>query len=153
MKSFYIYEKGRCSYEERIQNSRNHCSGFHYRVLVWCLVPTRFCNIDAQQVEKIEVFDGSRGVELEISDSEEIAYLVDNWNQASASKRIIPLPAGGFKFHVTVYLESGKTGRIHELIQEDDAKREIIYYKRAKGNLCYEYLDDWQRKLDNIRQK
>lgn len=28
-------------------------------VLVWCLVPTRFCNIDAQQVEKIEVFDGA----------------------------------------------------------------------------------------------
>ena len=114
-------------------------------VLVWCLVPTRFCNIDAQQVEKIEVFDGSRGVELEISDSEEIAYLVDNWNQASASKRIIPLPAGGFKFHVTVYLESGKTEEF-TINTEDDAKREIIYYKRAKGNLCYEYLDELAEK-------
>ena len=106
-------------------------------VLVWCLVPTRFCNIDAQQVEKIEVFDGSRGVELEISDSEEIAYLVDNW--------IIPLPAGGFKFHVTVYLESGKTEEF-TINTEDDAKREIIYYKRAKGNLCYEYLDELAEK-------
>ena len=114
-------------------------------VLVWCLVPTRFCNIDAQQVEKIEVFDGSRGVELEISDSEEIAYLVDNWNQASASNRIIPLPAGGFKFHVTVYLESGKTEEF-TINTEDDAKREIIYYKRAKGNLCYEYLDELAEK-------
>ena len=72
-------------------------------VLVWCLVPTRFCNIDAQQVEKIEVFDGSRGVELEISE----------------------------EFTINT---------------EDDAKREIIYYKRAKGNLCYEYLDELAEK-------
>ena len=109
--------------------------------LLWCFIPATFCSIDAGQTEKIEVFDGNRGVSLEISDPEEIAYLMDNWNQVSVRKMIIPLPAGGFKFHVTVYLKSGKTEEF-TINTADDAKREIIYYKRTKGNLCYEYIDE-----------
>ncbi len=110
--------------------------------LIWYLVPTRLCKIDAQQVERITIFDGFRGTKLDFTDSETITYLIDNWNSTSIrKKKLLVLPMGGFQFSTTIYLKSGKT-KDFTIQTEDAVKTEIWSYECVKGNLCYEYIDE-----------
>lgn len=110
--------------------------------LIWYFVPTRLCKIDAQQVERIMIIDGSRGTKLDFTDSETITYLIDNWNSTYIRKWIpLVLPMGGFQFSTTIYLESGKTKQF-TIQTEDIIKTDIWICERVKGNLCYEYIDE-----------
>lgn len=109
--------------------------------LIWWFVPAHLCSIDAQQVEKIQIFDGNRGVKFEISDSGDIDYLINSWDQVSMKKeKIILAGMGGFKFNVTVCFKSGKTEQF-TINTEDVVKKEILVYRRVKGDVCYEYID------------
>ncbi len=109
--------------------------------LIWYFIPTRLCKIDAQQVERITITDGSRGMKLDFTDSENITYLIDNWNSVYLrKKKLLVLPMGGFKFSTTIYLKSGKTKQF-TIQTEDVMKSEIWSYKCVKGSLCYEYID------------
>lgn len=111
-------------------------------VYVWYTVPSKqLFDIDEKTVEKIEIFDGNLGVELEITDSERIERLMGSWNQAYAKKKKPTEPVVGIGILVDIYLENGDTEHF-EITGRDYIKKDGYIQHCTKGSLEYDYIKE-----------
>lgn len=61
-------------------------------LLVWWFMPTHFLRgVESQQVAAIEVFNGNNGNKFEITDSEDITYIIDHIQQQPFHKTQLSL--------------------------------------------------------------
>lgn len=86
---------------------------------VWYLFPTRFLSgIEADDVKSISVFDGNTGKAFDISDADEILYIVENIQSSKMKKDKISIFYSGYSFRMSFYNEEGK--KIENFIMNDN---------------------------------
>ena len=104
--------------------------------------------IEPSDVKSISVFDGNTGNSFEISDTEEIHYIVENIQGIQMEKDKISIGYSGYSFRMKFYNEKGK--EIESFIMNsDDTIRKDPFFYRCDGNLCFDYLKELEGKLSN----
>ncbi len=106
--------------------------------VIWWNSPVYF--LDGEDVEYIEVFNGSNGKKYAIEDKEAVTYIVNNIANTKLKKRKISLGYLGFGFKLSFFNEAGK--EIEDLIinGEGNIRKDPFFYESKTGGLCFEYL-------------
>ncbi len=97
--------------------------------------------VKSEDVEKIVVSDGNKGVEFEITSREEIDELISAWNKASLQQTGTREGEWtGYDLIIMIYSRSGD-GDLFDLSSNTVIKNEMIY-EVTEGDSKYQYLQD-----------
>lgn len=109
---------------------------------VWYIIPTHFLGgVEASDITKIYVFDGNTGKGFDITDEEEIAYIVDNIKETKLEKGMISLGNMGYSLEMSFYNEKDKEIESF-ILNSDDTIRDDPFSYWCDGGLCYEYIKE-----------
>lgn len=109
--------------------------------LVWYLSPRTFLKgVDPAQIARIEVFSGSTGQRISLTESEDIAPLVHSIQSQSLRRSGISLGRMGYSYHLTFY---DLNDRVVEEFYLNSAAvlRDDPFFYRGSDDLGYEQLE------------
>ena len=103
-------------------------------------LPHRVVRIDADRVNEIVVFNGTTGRRIEISDQDEIRYIVESLNGVVFQKNKWSVGYMGFGLRATFRDAKGK--RIDELIinSDDYLRYKGFFYDAVNGKMPHSEL-------------
>ncbi len=116
------------------------CGGF-----IWYYTPVNFVSLDAADVYKIMIFNGNSGEKINITDREDIEYLISNWNEVTLKRGGISSNYSGWCFKVTIYLEDGEEadGWNDFIINSDEnIRKDPFFYSTTSTLLEYDYIQN-----------
>lgn len=111
--------------------------------LVWYNSSISMLNLDAEKVATIKVQNGNTGKMLEITNQEDIYYLIEEWNNTKLLRQKISLGYMGYGFRVTIIDANGKklSGRNDFYINTKEVMRKNpFFYNLQSGSLNYDYI-------------
>jgi len=103
--------------------------------------PVHFLDsVNADDVLRVEVFNGNSGVYFTVENKKDISYIVSNIQNLSMKRDKVSLGYMGTLFKLKFYDVSGK--KIDEFIVNnyDTIRKDPFFYKDTTGNLCVDYL-------------
>ncbi|OCT16689.1 hypothetical protein A8709_08450 [Paenibacillus pectinilyticus] len=102
----------------------------------------------AAEVSKIIIFNGGTGVELELTNKDDIEHIINNLRGITFQKGKSSFGYMGFSFKTTVYDKKGKPVK-QLIINSEDTVRYKGYFYKAKGSLIdYTYIKKKFEKLN-----
>ncbi len=114
-------------------------------LLAWWLAPVSLLDdVEARDVSRIRVFNGSTGTEFYIEDAISIEKIVNGIKNAELYKSGISKNEDGFTFSLSFY--SGETV-IDELIVNgfDTIRKDPFFYEDRTGGLPFDILKELER--------
>lgn len=116
---------------------------------IWYFVPTVFLSrVDSSDVKSISVFDGNTGKGFDISDTDEIRYIVENIQGTKMKKSNVSIGYSGFGFRLHFYDKAGNE-MDGFIINSTDTIRKDPFFYRCDGNLCFDLLKELEGKYAN----
>ena len=113
---------------------------------IWYFLPAAFLRgVAPSDITSISVFDGSTGEGFEISDPDEIRYIVENIQSAEMKKDTISIGYSGFCFRISFYDKTGKIMDSFTINSADTIRKDPFFY-RCDGTLCFDYLKELEEK-------
>ena len=115
--------------------------------LICYFAPKTFLkNTVAEDVSSIHVFNGSNGKSFDITDKDEIAYIVSNISSIKWHRSGISSNEDGYAFSLTFKDENGKD--IESLIINNSylIRKDPFFYNNTDSPVCYNYLIAMQNK-------
>lgn len=106
---------------------------------IWWFVPQKLCNIDEGRVEKITIFSGYTGKEIEITDEDDIKKLTDNFNSVKMKKDSVSFFTMGYMYRITIETDNGKKEFIVD--SEYRIRGSVFGYTVTEGDNGYDYID------------
>ena len=104
--------------------------------------------MEPSDVKSIYVFDGNTGKDFDISDPDEIRYIVENIQSNKLESDKVSIGYSGYSFRMHFYDEEGK--RIESfIVNYVNTIRKDPFFYRCDGELCYEYLKELEDKYSN----
>lgn len=96
-------------------------------------------SLRADRVEKITIFSGSTGEEVEVTDREEIDKIVGYVNAMSLERDKVSLGYMGYGYHLTFY---GRWGKLKDFILngEEYVRKDPYFYNIVGGSELYDYV-------------
>ncbi len=108
---------------------------------IYCLVPKTFGKeINPEEVDHIDVFDGNTGAKFTVDDPDDIKYIVENIKSKTMKKAGISLGRMGYRFSVVYADSNGKAILPEFIINAEDTIRQDPFFYHCDGGLCFEYL-------------
>jgi hypothetical protein len=103
--------------------------------------PQQVVSIEPTNVSKINVFDGSTGTDLDITNQSDIDYIITNLNEITFKKGKPSIGYMGFSFRTTIYDHKDRV--IKELIinSSDTIKYKGFFYTASGNVIDYEYIE------------
>ena len=114
-------------------------------LFAWFVVPKRLCNFDVSKVQKITIFSGHVGKEIEITDENEIKNLMNNFNSVKMKKSSIEAFAMGYMYRVTIETNFRKKEFIVD--SKDHIRGSVFGYSVTEGDDGYDYIDNMFQKF------
>ncbi len=113
--------------------------------LIWYNSSVSMLNLDVKKVATIKVQNGSTGEFLEITNQEDISYLIEQWNDVKLSRQNISLGYMGYHFRVMILdeRENKLSGMNSFYINSSDMlRKDPFFYELESGNLGYDYIQE-----------
>ena len=113
--------------------------------VIWYRIPVRMlATVDAEDVGRITIFNGTNGEEAEITDREEIEHIVNNLKTVTMKRRKISVGYSGYHLRVTVYDNAGK--KVHGwssfiVNAAQHVRKDPFFYEVVDGVIDFEYLE------------
>lgn len=112
---------------------------------IWYFSPKTFLkNVDASDVSKISVFNGSSGKSFTIENADEIKYIVENIQGIKMKRGKISSNYDGFCFSLAFKDENGEMIDSF-IINSADTIRDDPYFYTCDGKLCFDYLKSLEK--------
>lgn len=117
-------------------------------VALYIFFPKEFLSeIDSQQVEYIQIFDGNSGQSYEIRDVEQVKLIVKDFKSKKARKDGISVWKMGYKYKISFMDKQNVILEEFILNQDGRIRKDPFFYKATEGSFCYEYLNKCISKL------
>lgn len=114
--------------------------------LVWYFSPKTFLSgVEPSDVKSISVFDGNTGKGFDISDTDEIRYIVENIQGCKMERDKVSIGYEGYRFRMCFRDEAGKEIECF-IINSDNTIRKDPFFYRCDGGLCFDYLKELEEK-------
>lgn len=112
--------------------------------ILWYKMPVKLTSLNPDEVSEIYVFSGTNGKELHITEKDEIAHIINNFNTIRLQKNGISMFLKGYRLNLTIYLKDGKAapGMNDFIINGSTIRKDPFFYKIVEGNLDYPYIED-----------
>lgn len=114
---------------------------------IWLQSPVVFLkNVDANEISKIEVFDGNKGEQFTVTNQEEIAFIVSNIQNAKMKREKISIGRIGTRFNMQFY--NLKDKKVDEFIINGEGviRKDPFFYIDKTESLCTDYLEAIEEK-------
>ena len=110
--------------------------------VVWYFSPRIFLSgIEPSDVKSISVFDGNTGKGFDISDTEEIRYIVENIQGNKMERDKVSIGYSGYRFRMCFRDEAGKEIESFTINSDNTIRKDPFFY-RCDGGLCFDYLKE-----------
>ncbi len=108
-------------------------------------IPVDFMNVEPTDVKEIVVFNGNTGTETHITNKEDIAHIIDNWNAIRLKRDGISMGDMGYSFKVTIEMDNGKKGKgFQDFIINSNTvvRKDPFYYTTQNEMIDYDYISN-----------
>lgn len=112
-------------------------------LLIWYKTPIRIADADPADVGEIVIFDGNTGKRVQITDADEIEYVIESLHSVRLVRAKLAGASDGFNLDTSIYLKNGeRAGGWNDFIinSADSVKAGAFYYRVADGAIEYDYL-------------
>ena len=117
--------------------------------LTWYFSPKTFLSgTKPSDVKSISVFDGNTGKGFNISDTDEIRYIVENIQGIKLERDNISIGYSGYSFRVRFCNEAGKEIESFIINSANTIRKDPFFY-RCDGGLCFDYLKELEDKYSH----
>ena len=114
-------------------------------LLAWWIMPKSLCKTDVEKVEKITIFSGHVGKEIQITDEEEITELMEKFSSVKMKVKKISGISMGYMYNVTIETNFGK--KEFTVNSKYDIDGKVWLYKVIDGDNGYDYIDNMFQKF------
>ncbi|GGM25157.1 hypothetical protein GCM10011351_08530 [Paraliobacillus quinghaiensis] len=104
-------------------------------------IPKKIITMDASEVSKIDVFDGNRGEQITVIDSEQIKHIISNLNKITFNKGKPSIGYTGYKFRMTIYDGNGKEQKELIINSNNKIRYKGFFYTGKKSSIDFDYID------------
>lgn len=117
-------------------------------VTIYCLMPTHFLNgTEPSDIATIAVFNGNTGQAFNISDSDEIRFIVENIQNTEMKKEKLSIGYLGSSFRMNFYNQDGE--KIESfIINSATVIRKDPFFYYCNSELCFDYLCELEKQFD-----
>lgn len=109
---------------------------------IWWNVPTSIINISPSKVSKIEIFDGSTGKAITITDTNDIDHIIKNLNNVSVKKDSISFGAMGYSFRTTIHKTNGYVYKEFIINSSNTIRKDPFFYRDSSESIDYDYIQN-----------
>lgn len=112
-------------------------------LLIWYKTPIHIADADPADVGEIVIFDGNTGKRVQITDADEIEYVIESLHSVRLVRTKLAGASDGFNLDTAIYLKNGeRAGGWNDFIinSADSVKAGAFYYRAADGAIEYDYL-------------
>lgn len=109
--------------------------------IVWYFTPVKLLKVNAEDIEKITVFDGGRGTQTEFTEREDIEYLAENLSSVTMKRDGISVGYKGYSFRTTVYLKNGSE-KSFIINGEYSVRDDPFFYEVTEGRIDYGFIEE-----------
>lgn len=111
-------------------------------------------SLRADRVEKITIFSGTTGEEVEVTDREEIDKIVGYVNAMALERDKVSLGYMGYGYHLTFY---GRWGKLKDFILngEEYVRKDPYFYHIAGGSELFDYVSTnypWRNRIEVLSE-
>ena len=112
-------------------------------------MPTTFLSkVTPSDIKSISVFDGNTGESFDLSDRDEIRYVVENIQNTKMKKDTLSIGYTGYNFRISFFDENGKEIE-RFIINSSNTIRKDPFFYRCDGDLCFDYLKELEEEYSN----
>lgn len=116
--------------------------GLAISIFALTYIPRRIVNIEPDEVTKIEVFNGSSGEALTITEPSEVAHIISNLNQIKFQKGRPSLFRLGYGYELVIHGEKEQKYRKLILNSNDTIRYNGFFYQDSMDRIDMDYLDN-----------
>ena len=112
-------------------------------LVIWYHTPIHVADADPADVGEIVIFDGNTGKRVQITDADEIEYVIESLHSVRLVRTKLAGASDGFNLDTAIYLKNGeRAGGWNDFIinSADSVKAGAFYYRAADGAIEYDYL-------------
>ncbi len=109
-------------------------------VLCFLTTPITTFTISPNEIDRISVFDGRNGCEIEIENDKELKQIINYMNEMHMNRDKVSLGHMGYGFRITLY-SSDKPVETLILNSEDTVRKDPFFYNLQEKTGLYNYLD------------
>ncbi len=113
--------------------------------LIWYNSSVDMLNLDVEKVATIKIQNGNTGEMLEITNQEDISYLIEQWNNTELSCQKLSFGYVGYSLCITILDGNGNklSGMNDFYINSDEVMRkDPFFYDLGSGNLNHNYIQE-----------
>ena len=113
-------------------------------LLIWYKTPIHIADADPADVGEIVIFDGNTGKRVQITDADEIEYVIESLHSVRLVRTKLAGASDGFNLDTAIYLKSGeRAGGWNDFVinSADSIKAGAFFYKAAGGTIDYDYIE------------
>ena len=109
-------------------------------IIVWYQAPVGVLNISANDVSKINIFDGSTGQAIDITEGTDREYFINDLNALQMKRRGLSLGYMGYRFRVTIDTKNGR--QITFIVNSaNDVRKDPFFYNIVEGEIDFEFIE------------
>ena len=112
-------------------------------LVIWYHTPIHVADADPADVGEIVIFDGNTGKRVQITDADEIEYVIESLHSVRLVRTKLAGASDGFNLDTAIYLKNGeRAGGWNDFIinSADSVRAGAFYYRVADGVIEYDYL-------------
>ena len=114
---------------------------------IWYFTPTVFLkNVEPEDIAQIVVFNGNTGNRFIVSDSEEIACIIENIQNTKMRRDKISTGYSGSQYHLYCKDENGEEITMLIVNSSSTIRKDPFFYRAENGELCSDYLRNLEEK-------
>lgn len=108
--------------------------------ILWYQTPVGVLNISANDVSKINIFDGSTGQAIDITEGKDREYFINDLNALQMKRRGLSLGYMGYRFRVTIDTKNGR--QITFIVNSaNDIRKDPFFYNIVEGEIDFEFIE------------
>lgn len=112
-------------------------------VIAWLYAPVTFLKgVEPAEIACVTIFDGNTGEELDVTDQQKIARIVENIQSIPVRRTGISLLEMGYRFRLDFYDSSYQVIENLTVNSTDTIRQDPFFLTTEEGGLCFDYLWD-----------
>lgn len=105
-------------------------------------IPKNIISIQTSKVSKIEIFDGTRGEQVIVTDIEQKEHIVSNLNNITFRKGKLSILYSGYKFRMTIYDDNEKKYKEIIINSSELIRYKGFFYIDKSSSIDFDYINN-----------
>ena len=103
-------------------------------------IPRKIVAIEPSKVSTINIFDGSTGKSIIVTDRENIDHIIRNLNSITFRKDKLSLGYMGYSLNTTIYKSNGTIYKKFIINSTDTIRKDPFFYRDSTKSIDYNYI-------------